>query len=446
MNTPICEFVDNYQKASPLRLHMPGHKGKELLGMERLDITEIPGADSLFEANGIIAQSERNTGELFGCYSFYSTEGSSLCIRSMLHLCTLYARAHGKKPLIAAGRNAHKVLLSGAALLDLDIQWICPKEHHSYLSCPITPEEIDDYLSTTPLLPTAVYITCPDYLGNMVDIHQISEICHRYGTILIVDNAHGAYLKFLSPSVHPIDLGADLCCDSAHKTLPVLTGGAYLHISHCAPKIFEEEARRAMSLFASTSPSYLILQSLDAVNPYLYGNYPKILNEYVVAAYSYKQRLIKAGFRFVGNEPLKWTVDCKSYGYRGEVLAAALYDRGIVCEFFDPDYLVLMLTPDIGIDGLKRLTDALLSFERLLPIIDRPPTMGHYHPTLTPRQATLCQSELLPVEQCHGRVLADASVGCPPAVSILVCGERIDRQAIEAFRYYGITHCRVCIL
>ena len=235
MDTPICDFVRDYAERNTLRLHMPGHKGKALLGMEALDLTEISGADSLYEADGIIRESEKNAGTLFGAHTFYSTEGSSQCIRAMLYLAVLHAKQMGRRPLIAAGRNAHKTFLSAAALLDFDIQWLWPGEGESYLSCKIGAAELDAALTVMPEKPAAVYLTSPDYLGNMVDIKNVAEVCHRHGSLLLVDNAHGAYLKFLPESRHPMDLGADLCCDSAHKTLPVLTGGAYLHIAHSAP-------------------------------------------------------------------------------------------------------------------------------------------------------------------------------------------------------------------
>ena len=283
METPICDFVRAYAESEAIRLHMPGHKGKNLLGLEALDITEIDGADSLYEASGIIQRSEENASRLFGCPTFYSTEGSSQCIRAMLYLAMLHAKEQGKRPVIAAGRNAHKTFLTGAALLDLDVRWLYPKGD-SYLSCDLTPEEVEAVLEKE--APTAVYLTSPDYLGNVADIAGIAKVCHRHGAILLVDNAHGAYLKFLQPSRHPMDLGADLCCDSAHKTLPVLTGGAYLH---CRLQ-FRDWAKNAQALFGSTSPSYLILQSLDGANPIL-AEAANRLKDFVPSVEAVKEKL-----------------------------------------------------------------------------------------------------------------------------------------------------------
>ena len=143
MKTPICDFVTEYAKASPVRMHMPGHKGKPLLGFESLDLTEIKGADSLYEADGIIADSERNASALFGCRTFYSTEGSSQCIRAMLYLVSLFAKECGKNRLVLASRNAHKTFINTAAMLDLDIEWLTTGENDSYLSFSIDLSELE---------------------------------------------------------------------------------------------------------------------------------------------------------------------------------------------------------------------------------------------------------------------------------------------------------------
>lgn len=442
MNTPICDFIQEYARSNTLRLHMPGHKGASLLGMEPLDITEINGADSLYEASGIIAASEENASTLFGCRTFYSTEGSSQCIRAMLYLLLLCAGQQGKKPLIAAGRNAHKTFLTAAALLDSKIHWLYPQKPVSYLSCNLTASEIEDYLQQTPEKPFAVYLTSPDYLGILADIRGIAEICHRHGVLLAVDNAHGAYLKFLPQSMHPIELGADICCDSAHKTLPVLTGGAYLHLSSRMEVLIGGQVKNALMLFGSTSPSYLILQSLDAANQYMTG-YSVRLEGFLSEVESLKCRLRRHGYSLYGNEPLKLTIHTGPYGYSGNQLADLLRQQKIEPEFADPDYLVFMLSADMKPEDLARLEQALVQIPPKPPLAGEGPFFLPGTPALTPREAIFAPSELLPVKQCLGRILAIPTVGCPPAVPILVCGEIINEHALSCFTYYGIEQCCV---
>ena len=438
MNTPICDFVRSYLEAEPLRLHMPGHKGAQILGVEPLDITEVQGADSLYAAEGIIRESEENASTLFGCPTFYSTEGASQCIRAMVYLAMLHAQKAGKQPKILAARNVHKTFLSAAALLDVAVSWLYPQEESSYLSCDILPEALHSALSQDDGI-TAVYVTSPDYLGQMADVAAISQVCHRHGVLLLVDGAHGAYLKFLQPSLHPMDLGADLCCTSAHKTLPVLTGGAYLHI---APRELLESGKDALAMFGSTSPSYLILQSLDAVNPRL-ETYGQALAQFLPAVEALKQNLMQAGYSLYGAEPLKLTLAPKTYGYTGQALAQQLLEKQIVCEYADPDHLVLMLTPQLGYSGLARLEQALLSLEKKPPVEVQPPRFERAEKVCSLRQAMMSPGTLVPAEQSEGRVLASPSVGCPPAVPILACGERIDCHAIKCLRYYGIETVRV---
>ncbi|MBR3836640.1 MAG: PLP-dependent transferase [Clostridia bacterium] len=446
MKTPVCDFVEDYQKQNITRLHMPGHKGVGKADPVERDITEISGADVLYRESGILAESQRNATTLFGTEkTLYSTEGSTLAIRAMLTLAVKYAALVGKKPVIAAGRNAHKAFLTSCALLDLSPVWLYPESSSSLLSCKIDPKELTAFFEGASPMPTALYLTSPDYLGNVCDIEGIASVCKTHGVLLLVDNAHGAYLQFLPESIHPIALGADLCCDSAHKTLPVLTGGAYLHVSKNAPKHLALWAEEAISLYSSTSPSYLILQSLDRCNPYLNDVFQKELIAFIEKTEGLKKSIRRLGFPLTGDEPLKITLMPKAAGYTGEELATLLREHGMECEFADPDYTVLMLSPIAGERVLNQLHNF---FERLPlkePILRFPPQIPRGTKSITPREAMLAPSETVPISLAKGRILAEAGVNCPPAVPIAVCGEILDDAATKAFKYYGIQSVRVVI-
>ena len=434
ISTPVCDFVRAYAASAPVRLHMPGHKGRGILGCESLDITEIRGADDLYHPEGILARSEENASRLFGCRTVYSAEGSSLAIRAMLYLA--YTRS-GCKGRCLAGRNAHKSFLHTAVLLDFPISWLWAGD--SYLSCPVTAETVEAAILEEKEKPFAVYLTSPDYLGNLAPVGEIASVCHRHGVPLLVDNAHGAYLKFLPRSLHPMDLGADLCCDSAHKTLPVLTGGAYLHMG---PDWTTEEAKAAMALFGSTSPSWLILQSLDGANPAM-ERLPGDIAALAPHIAALKGALLAHGFALVGAEPLKITVHAAKFGYSGEEMAEILEKQGIFCEFADGDFLVFMLTPRNTPEELDRLRAALCALPRGVRQEEPPIALARPKAACTPRQAAFAPRETIPVENSLGRILALANVSCPPAVPIVMCGEEIDEAAREALCRCGIEEVAV---
>ena len=296
MSTPVWDFVRRYAGEDPLRLHMPGHKGVPGLGPEPWDLTEIPGADSLYEASGILRESEEEAGRLYGCPTFYSAEGSSLAVRAMVFLACRWALDRGKRPKIAAARNVHRTFVTAAALLDVPLRWISGE---TCLQCTLDPAAVEAALEADV---TALYCTSPDYLGHIQEIEGLARLCRRRGILLLVDNAHGAYLRFLPVSRHPMDLGADLCCASAHKTLPALTGAAYLHIA-AAHGDLAAQAKAALALFGSTSPSYLILASLDRLNGLLAGDYPRALAAFLPRAQAlYLPRSCQGFFRGPGDE------------------------------------------------------------------------------------------------------------------------------------------------
>ena len=443
MNTPIYDFVKKYSLSDATRFHMPGHKGKDMLGCEALDITEIGGADCLYSADGVILESENNATELFGtAHSFYSAEGSTLTIKAMLALVTEDARARGERPLVIAARNAHKAFINACALLDIDVKWIYPTDGNHMCECLTTASDVEKAIRGSERAPSAVYLTSPDYLGNICDIASVSEVCKAHGTPLCVDNAHGAYLKFLSESAHPIDLGADIVCDSAHKTLPVLTGGAYLHVSKHATK-YLDRARDYLSLFASTSPSYLILESLDLCNKYLAEEYRGELAEFIKKFETLKATAAELGFKVLASEPLKLVIDANVSGYTGTKLAELLRAKDIESEFSDDKYLVLMATPQNTVADIKKLALALRAIEYRTPIKRTPPKYPRAEQVMSIRTAMLSPTETVCVADASGRICGTPAVSCPPAVPIIVSGERVTDEVIDLLKFYGTEYIKV---
>lgn len=439
MKTPIVSFLKSYQEKSPVRMHMPGHKGAGILGFEGMDLTEIYGADELFAAEGIIKESEQNASSLFGCPTYYSTQGSTLCIQTMCTILCQDAKSKGKKPKILAGRNAHRSFIHVAALLDFEIEWLYGNS--DYLSCKIHAEDLEKAIIES--LPTAVYLTNPDYLGNLLDIQSLASVCKKHNVLLAIDNAHGAYLRFLEPSLHPIDLGADLCCGSAHKTLPVLTGGAYLHLSDSLNQVWKNDVKHFMEYFSSTSPSYLIMASLDATNEVLDTTFKKSLSECIQRVDGLKNTLTQHGYTILFGEPMKITISTKEFGYTGNEIANLLMECDIYPEFYDSDYIVLMPSPYNTKDDLKRLETCLCGIERKPILINKPPKLEQSKKAMNVRQALFSSSITLDVSKSLGQVCSSVTVSCPPAILPVIPGEVISESSIEVMKYYGIETVRV---
>lgn len=434
MDTPIFDFVQNYIKSNTARLHMPGHKGVSFLGPEAFDITEIKGADELYAPNGIIRESEENATHLFStAKTVYSAGGSSQSINAMLYLAYLRADK-STRPFVLAGRNAHKSFIYALAKLDADVEWIYPENTDSICSCIVNGEMVEKTLKSFDRKPFAVYITSPDYLGGMSDIESIAKVCKSYDVPLLVDNAHGSYLKFYKRDLHPISLGADMCCDSAHKTLPVLTGGGYLHIAKSDKYNFSQNVVNAMAIFGSTSPSYLILQSLDLCNRYIDEKIREDVELCADKIAELRYLINSKGFGILSAEPLKLTVDFRGYDID---FKCYLRDCGIEFEYADNDFVVFMFSPQNSDEDFERIKSAFenLHIERTKNIesIEIPKAER----VMTIRESIFCESEEIEVQNTLGRVCASPCVSCPPAIPIAVSGEKITEKHIELFKKYN---------
>ena len=252
-----------------------------------------------------------------------------------------------------------------------------------------------------------------------------------------------------------------MCCDSGHKTLPVLTGGAYLHLGENAPVPQPEAVRGAMALFGSTSPSYLILQSLDLCNRYLAQGYREKLAASMAGLDQLRKELNMAALGCCPvpmalsgpeQEPLKLTLDAAALGRTGQWLADQLRHCGIECEYADIRNVVLMFTPENPPEDMARVRAALLDLLEQAQGALLPEDIGPAFAELASqnkqvrsiRAAVLSPAERVPVEQALGRVCALPTVSCPPAIPIAVSGEQIGPAAVAMMQHYGVAEVAVC--
>ncbi|MBR2376969.1 MAG: aminotransferase class V-fold PLP-dependent enzyme [Clostridia bacterium] len=443
MKTPICDFVNEYVNKKSHRLHVPGHKGSGFLGVEKFDITEIDGADDLYCPSSIILESEENASKIYNCPTYYTTEGSSHAIRAMVYLVNLYAKRNGKSTKILATRNVHKSFLTVTMLLDIDVDFINTSENGSYLSSNLNAEVLDNYLKTLKELPCALYITSPDYLGNTADIKEIKKVLNKYDIYLLVDNAHGAYLKFLDDSLFPIDLGADMCASSAHKTLPVLTGGAYLHLSNNAYNLFKGDVLTALTTFGSTSPSYLTLQSLDYANKILSTTFKGDLKTTIKKINELKVKLKELSYTICDSEPLKITIKTKPYGYLVEDFIKILYKNNTIPEFYDTDYIVLSFSPSTDLSTYDAVYSLLKNIDKKESVCDNIPKITKYKKALSIKDAIFSKHEIVDASKSENKIYADINIHCPPAVPIVIPGEIITKEVINTFIYYNIDKVKI---
>lgn len=433
----ITEFLRQNRQNGVSRFYMPGHKGKLKIDAYD-DITEIGGADSLYEAQGIIREAERRTSRIYGSYeTVYSAGGTTLCIQGML----ASAQRHYGFRKLAAARNAHIAFVHACILLDLEPVWMLPEESGDGfgVSGRITPARLKETLEKDPEI-GAVYLTSPDYFGMLSDLSQLSSICKQYGIPLLVDNAHGAHLKVLGKGLHPLEQGAAMCCDGAHKTLPVLTGGAYLHTT---AEISAEELKAGMALFGSTSPSYLILQSLDACNDFLEIDASEAFSRMLQRLDMAREAARAAGLFVFPSEPARLSLGGRPQNYEGSLAEYFRHCR-MEYDYAAGDTVVLMPSPFNLSRDFDRLELALCQLKAESPaphnaIADLPKRV------MSMRKAAFQKSETVSVEECVGRVAAQAQIHCPPGVAVVVPGELIGQNQQRILKNSGIFTVKVVI-
>lgn len=441
----VYDMLQKYLSKGRVSFHTPGHKGHAglIAGLASLscDLTELPETASLFDGGDAIEQAERLAAEAFGsALTLFSAGGCTLCIQTMLKLAAAGGRA-------VFARNCHKSAVNAAALLGITPVWAWPTGEFGQ----VTARDIEDALKEPDI--RAAYITSPDYYGNIADIKGISRLCVEAGVPLVVDNAHGSHLGAFG--LHPLQLGADMSADSCHKTLPVLTGGAMLHIGRAGePVEFDRAmAKAAMAFFGSTSPSFPIIASLDLARDWWARAGAQAYRLTAEAVEDLRQAAERAGTPALngsGRDPARFTLDLRGTGADGVEAAEFFRERGCEPEYADSGFVVFIITPFNTPDHLHLLCGAV----RDLPVqirrgrfirrkkrddlylcaggVERPKA------GISLREALLLPCETVDTLSAAGRISAAAVGLCPPGIAAVVPGERISAEMAERLDCQGI--------
>ena len=445
MKLPIAQALQEYIRKDLSRFHMPGHKGRGegiLKEIYPYDITEVTGMDSLYQGSGPIAACEENFRRIYGTkQSLLSAGGATLCIQTMLALvCGLNSK-------VIISRNVHLSAVHTMAHLNLTPVWLTPEmDAGEWFLGRYSAASVEKALKEN-LDAAGVYSTTPDYFGVMSDVEEIAQVCKKYGTPLMIDNAHGAHLKFYPAQqygrMHPMDCGADLCADSLHKTLPVLTGGALLHINNAR---FIRDARQRMSMFGSTSPSFPILLSCDLGSQYAAQQAAAEFCRTAEILDSIRRQAADQGFLLPRGkcDPAKLTLGFGALGYTPQTFLAHLHAFGIEPEYVSGSACVFMAS------GYNTEKD----FSRVREMIRRTKKQPDYIPpsrfplyfgeqVMSIREAEFSPHEEILVENCEGRIAAGVICPCPPGIPVVVSGEKLNKDSIKMLKNYGAVKVNV---
>lgn len=427
--TPLYDAVLNYAAKDPARFHMPGHKGGRgydggyLNAVLPYDLTELPGTDNLYTPEDVINEAEELAARVFDAdFTLFSAGGATLCVQTMLF------NAIKKGDSIIVCRNCHKSVVNALGLIDAKVIWVFPETGENNLLHGLKADNIETALRNNPDA-KAVFITSPDYYGIMADVKGISDVCHKHNIPLLCDSAHGAHLHFLNPNLHPLAQGADICSDSAHKTLPVMTGGAYLNIKGT---FFEKKnLKKAMSLFGSSSPSYPIMASLDKARLWCEASGKEAFEKLKNRCLYIKNELDSFGYitlRAINTDPVRITVNTASLNLNAFKAYEYLYKNGIYCEMADNENLVLIPSPFNSECDFDMFLKSMYDMSKLPRSDDVRAARELPKPfaVLSINEAIMSKTEKIKLKEAAGRICAEPLFMYPPAIPFYMPGERID--------------------
>lgn len=445
MSKSLLKELKKFAKKDKISMHIPGHKSGRGLGAYfkksafSIDLTEVEGTDNLQNPTGILKTAQETCAKIFGAgESFFLTGGSSLGLRASILGC-----AHRGERLIV-DRTCHKSVISAIALGGIEPVFVYPEfDKKSGLYLGVSADEVARAIEENPDACGAV-ITSPTYYGVCSDIAGIAEVLHKNNKFLIVDEAHGAHFVFNKKNlpISALALGADICVQSAHKTLPALGQCAFLHVGAEA-KIDKRRLVRTLRAIQTTSPSYLLMASLDESARYMNTAGRIRLGGLIKEIEALKTEVLsKTDLTFADTDTLKRpqdstriVVDFSPIQISGKYAESLLIEEfGIYPEMSDERYVVLIPSVSNSKREIRQLCSALCSIG-MRRFKDRKAEENLALPNIelscSPSAAIEAPFEAVCLKDALDRVSAGVVSACPPGAAVLVPGQRIDKEALN---------------
>lgn len=431
----LPEALDAYAAAGPARFHMPGHKGRGMGGFWRgeligWDVTELSGTDNLHAPTGAIRHTQTRLAMAYGAaHAFMSVNGSTAAVQAML-----LSLERDERLLLA--RDAHRSAVSGAALAGVETHFLAPAyDAENDLTGMVTPAALDEALSSTQA--TAVLLTSPNYLGLCADLPALSRIAHAHGALLLVDSAHGAHFPFSDALPEGCAKYADMWSHSQHKTMNALTQAASLYLGDC--RITPARAARSLALVETTSPSYLLMASIDwSVHMARRQDWTaqvrrcRLLEEKIAGIEGLGVLPEAMGAGVAARDRTRLVIDVSARGLSGYEAQTLLEREGIYIEMADARRLVLITTPSDDPAWYPRLLDALQALPRLRRRSGSlPPVYGQGTARMPLRDAVLARQKSVLLADAAGRVAGEPFGTYPPGVAACMPGEEITRAVVD---------------
>jgi arginine/lysine/ornithine decarboxylase len=449
--TPLYSALAKHKSRNPISYHVPGHKNGQLFpqlastdfgGILQLDVTELTGLDDLHDAEGVIAQAEELTADLYGVqHSSFLINGSTVGNLGMI----LGTCSKGDRVLVQ--RNSHKSIINGLQLAEVQPIFISP-EYDELVKVPTgvsvrsIKRGIEQYPNTK-----AIILTYPNYYGHTVELRSIIELAHERNIPVLVDEAHGAHFILKEFPESAVTLGADIVIHSAHKTLPAMTMGSFLHFN--SRIIDYRKVKYYLQVLQSSSPSYPIMASLDLARYFLARLDKQGISEIITGIEAFR-----AGLRQIPQikvveplqatsltDPLKVTIQSTT-GLTGYQLQTILEQNGVYCELADPNNILILMP----LSGNKLYNQPLLDILSEQLKDQRPSSTQTNFQTITSdeitelalsyKQITQLDKKVVSLDESIGQIAAEMIVPYPPGIPLLMVGELITLKHINMITSY----------